>query len=100
MSINQPPERGFTLNMGAIMPQEEITLKIGTPKGLFTGLFKQTAKIGDVIKAVIDALKLDNADTLELVHSGEVLQPEQRTLVSFGLAGIVQLELVATGSGV
>jgi hypothetical protein len=43
---------------------------------------------------------LNSGDELELVHNGQVLEPNSRTLVSFGLSGTVQLELVATGSGV
>ncbi|MCZ6772976.1 MAG: hypothetical protein O7G83_13505 [Proteobacteria bacterium] len=86
--------------MEATMPVEEVTLEIGTPKGLFTGTFPKTAKIADVIAAVVDSLGLERGDTLELVHDGQTLQPVQRTLVSFGLSGTVQLELVATGDGV
>lgn len=82
------------------MPAEEVTVEVGTPKGLFTGTFPKTAKIEDVIAAAVDSLGLDRGDTLELVHDGQTLTPVERTLVSFGLAGTVQLELVATGSGV
>jgi len=82
------------------MTVEEVTLEVGTPKGLFTGTFPKTAKVEDVIAAAVDSLGLDRGDTLELVHDGQSLTPVQRTLVSFGLAGTVQLELVATGSGV
>lgn len=82
------------------MPVEEVTVEVGTPKGLFTGTFPKTAKIEDVIAAAVNSLGLDRGDTLELVHDGQPLAPIQRTLVSFGLAGAVQLELVATGSGV
>ncbi len=78
----------------------EITLEIGTPKGLFTATFPKTAKVAEVIDAAVDAMGLDGGDSLELVYNGEVLKPVQRTLVSFGLEGTVQLELVATGSGV
>lgn len=82
------------------MAQEEITLEIGTPKGLFSGTFPKTAKVEDVIEAAVEAKGIDSGEALELVYNGEVLQPVQRTLVSFGLAGTVSLELVATGSGV
>ena len=82
------------------MTQEQITLEIATPKGVFSGLFAKTTKIADVISAVIQSMGLDGGDTLELIHQGQVLQPAQRTLVSFGFTGTVQLELVATGSGV
>ena len=82
------------------MSVEEVTLEVGTPKGLFTGVFAKTAKIAEVIEAAVKSLGLDGGDSLEIVHAGEVLQPVERTLVSFGLVGTVQLELVATGSGV
>ena len=82
------------------MPVDEVTVEVGTPKGLFTAIFAKTAKIAEVIAAAVSSLGLDGSDSLELVHNGEVLQPVQRTLVSFGLAGTVQLELVATGDGV
>ena len=82
------------------MAVEEVTVEVATPKGLFTGVFAKTAKIKDVIEAAVNSLGLDASDTLELVHNGEVLQPVERTLVSFGLSGTVQLDLVATGSGV
>ena len=82
------------------MPVEEVTVEVGTPKGLFTGTFPKTAKVADVIAAAVDSLGLERGDTLELVQNGQPLQPVERTLVSFGLAGTVQLELVATGDGV
>ena len=56
--------------------------------------------VEDVITAAVDSLGLERGDTLELVHDGQPLEPIERTLVSFGLSGTVQLELVATGSGV
>lgn len=82
------------------MPADEVTLEIATPAGVFTGTFPKTTKIADVIAAVVADQGLDASDSLELVHNGTVLQPVQRPLVSFGLEGTVQLELVATGSGV
>jgi len=82
------------------MSVEEVTVEVGTPMGLFTGVFAKTAKIADVVAAAVQSLGLDGGETLELVQDGEVLKPVERTLVSFGFAGTVQLELVATGSGV
>ncbi|MDA2928378.1 hypothetical protein MYX84_00270 [Acidobacteria bacterium AH-259-O06] len=79
---------------------EELTLEIATPKGLFVGTFSKTTKVEEVISTVITEKGLDGADSLELIHNGNVLEPVQRPLVSFGLEGTVQLELVATGSGV
>lgn len=80
--------------------QENLTLEIATPNGVFSGVFEKTAKVEDVIAAVVAAQHLAEGDAFDLVHDGEVLQPKQRPLVSFGLSGTVTLELVATGSGV
>ena len=80
--------------------QDEVTLEVATPSGVFTGTFPKTTKVEDVIEAVVEDQHLAEGDSFELVHNGEVLQPVQRPLVSFGLTGTVLLELVATGSGV
>jgi hypothetical protein len=80
--------------------QHEVVLDIATPKGPFRGVFPKTTTIAEVIDVVVDAKKLDKKDTFELVHGDTVLQPVNRTLGSFGLHGVVKLELVATGSGV
>jgi hypothetical protein len=85
---------------GSKVSDNEVTLQIGTPKGPFTGTFPKTTKVEDVIEAVVEAKGLDNGESLELVYNGEVLTPVTRPLVSFGLAGTVELELVASGSGV
>lgn len=82
------------------MAQEQVTLNIGTPKGLFTGTFPKTTKISEVIAVVVEKMGLQGSDSFDLVHEGKVLQPVERPLVSFGLSGTVKLELVATGSGV
>jgi hypothetical protein len=82
------------------MAVEEVTLEIATPKGMFTGSFPKTTKIKEVIQAVVISLGLEGGDVLELVHNGQVLQPTERPLASFGLSGTVKLDLVATGSGV
>jgi hypothetical protein len=80
--------------------QENVILEIATPNGVFNGAFEKTAKVEDVIAAAVAAQHLAEGDAFDLVHNGEVLQPKQRPLVSFGLSGTVMLELVATGSGV
>lgn len=79
---------------------DEITLEIATPNGVFTHTFLKTARVEDVIAAAVAAQHLAEGDAFDLVNNGEVLQPKQRPLVSFGLHGTVKLELVATGSGV
>lgn len=83
---------------------EQYKLEIATPKGVFTDDFPKTTKIQDVIKTVIEKKDLSGGDKYELFYNGEALQPGERPLVSFNLKtneeGLVQLELVATGSGV
>lgn len=78
----------------------QVTLEVATPNGVFAGTFPKTTKVEDVIEAVVEDRELADGDSFELVHDGEVLQPGERPLVSFGLTGTVMLELVATGSGV
>lgn len=80
--------------------QEPIVLEVATPSGVFKGTFSKTEKVKDVIAAVVKHQGLSSGDSFDLVYRGEVLQPEERPLVSFGLSGTVKLELVATGSGV
>lgn len=80
--------------------QDNITLEVATPNGVFTGTFSKNTKVKQVIDTVVEDQELADGDSFELVHNGEVLQPVERPLVSFGLTGTVMLELVATGSGV
>ena len=79
---------------------DEITLEIAAPKGLFKGVFPKTATISEVIERVVSEQGLKKGDLFELVYKGQSLQPVKNTLAEFGLSGVVQLELVATGTGV
>ena len=79
---------------------DEVVLEIAAPKGMFKGAFPKTATVSEVIEQVAKDQGLDRSDVLELVYKGEVLQPTKETLARFGLVGVVQLELVATGTGV
>ena len=79
---------------------DEVTLEIAAPKGLFKGIFPKTATVSEVIEQVAKTQGLNRADVLELVYKGKTLKPAKETLAHFGLIGVVQLELVATGSGV
>ena len=81
-------------------PQGEVILDIATPKGSFRGEFPETTTVATVIDIVVEEKNLDRKDSFELVYGDKVLQPVERTLGSFGLHGKVDLELVATGSGV
>lgn len=82
------------------MKDKEIALKVATPKGMFEGTFEKTTKIQDVITTIIEKMGLSGADRYELHYGDTVLQPIERTLVSFQLEGTVNLTLTATGSGV
>jgi hypothetical protein len=79
---------------------DDITLEVATPNGVFRGTFDKNTKIEDVIKTVVDDRKLSAGDTFELFYGDTQLTPVQRPLVSFGLSATVKLTLVAAGSGV
>ena len=83
----------------ALKPHE-IFLEVATPKGIFEGIFHESAKVLTVIEVIVNKKDLDKKDTFELVHGEKVLQPTDRSLESFGLKCKAKLELVATGSGV
>ena len=82
------------------MPNNDISLKVATPAGVFMGIFEKTTKIIEVIKKIIKKQGLEEGDDFDLFYQGKALQPEERPLVSFHLPDEVCLELVATGSGV
>ena len=82
------------------MSEKSIKLEIATPKGVFSAFFDKTAKIIDVIEAVVANKGFDSADDFDLVFGEKTLQPENRPLVSFGVVDCTTLTLVATGSGV
>ena len=83
------------------MPSDQdITLDIATPRGVFHGTFPKTTKVIEVITAVVGNKGLNQGEQFDLTRQGEPLQPTDRPLVSFGLTDGTQLELVATGSGV
>jgi hypothetical protein len=79
---------------------DQITLEVATPNGVFRGTFEKTAKVEEVLAAIIADRNLAAGDSFELHYGDTILQPVQRPLVSFGLTGTVKLTLVATGSGV
>ena len=82
------------------LKRDEILLEVATPKGIFRGIFRESAAVAEVIKVIVDKKELDRKDTFELFHGETQLQPTDRTLESFGLKRKAKLELVATGSGV
>lgn len=79
---------------------DEVILEIATPKGMFKGIFPKTTTISEVINKAANTLKLDKSDSLELVYKDKVLVPIKDRLIDFHLTGTIQLELVATGTGV
>jgi hypothetical protein len=82
------------------MNKNSLKLNIATPAGIFEGEFAKTMKVSELITTVVEAMNLAAGDLFNMVFQGEVLEPVQRPLVSFGLTDCSELELVATGSGV
>lgn len=80
-------------------PDKNITLDIGTPAGRFVHAFAKTIKVSEVVSTTIEVMGLDPNERFDLVHEGEVLDPN-RPLVSYHFEDGARLELVATGSGV
>ena len=79
---------------------DDITVEVATPNGVFRGTFDKNTKVADVIAAIVADRQLADGDAFELFFGETQLEPVQRPLVSFGLKGSVKLTLVATGSGV
>jgi hypothetical protein len=83
------------------LTKHEVHLKVLTPKGVFEAIFKLKETIAHVIKNVVKEMDLRHKDeTFELVKDGQVLQPDNNSLESFGLHGHEKLTLVAQGTGV
>jgi hypothetical protein len=83
------------------MPSDQdITLNVATPRGVFTETFDKNTKVEEVIATAIERMGLTPGEQFDLVHEGTVLQPVNRPLVSFHLKDGDKVELVATGSGV
>ena len=77
-----------------------VTLEIATPKGLFKGLFPTSTEVSIVIENVVKEMGLLSADKYELHFKEKELKPLTKKLSEFGLSGVVELTLVATGTGV
>ena len=76
-----------------------ITLKIGTPAGIYEGKFKLSATVAEVIAEVAKDKRISADDDLQLYFEGNEL-PKEKTLSSLDLKDDAVLTLVATGSGV
>jgi hypothetical protein len=80
---------------------DDVTLTVATPRGVFTAGFDKNAKVSDVIDAAIEKKKLSGAPAdFELFKGDEALTPTTRTLVSFHLNDGDKLVLAAQGEGV
>ena len=78
---------------------DTITLKIGTPAGVYEGTFKLSTTVNEVITEVAKDKRLSGGDELELYFDGNPL-PRDKSLASLDLKDDAVLTLVATGSGV
>ena len=78
---------------------DTITLKIGTPAGVYEGAFKLSTTVAEVISEVAKEKRLSRDDELQLYLDGVEL-PKDKSLSSLDLKGDTVLTLVATGSGV
>lgn len=79
---------------------KDLTLNILTPDGLFTETFDKTAKVQEVIDAVIKKFKYASNGRYELhLEDGTVLDPH-RTLVSYHLKDGDELVFTDLGIGV
>ncbi|OQW53606.1 MAG: hypothetical protein A4S14_15765 [Proteobacteria bacterium SG_bin9] len=80
---------------------DDVTLEIATPNGVFRGSFDKNDKVEKVIAKVVKDRDLAEGDAFELYFAEVQLEPVNRPLVSFGIKkGKYKLTLVATGSGV
>ena len=78
-----------------------ITLKIGTPAGVYEGKFKLDTTVAEVIAQVAKEMGLSTKDKLELYSEGQADPlPEDKSLSSLDLKDDAVLTLAATGSGV
>ena len=78
-----------------------ITLKVGTPAGVYEGKFKLEATVAEVIAEVAKEMRLSTDDKLELYLEGKPKPlPEDKSLSNLDLKDDAVLTLVATGSGV
>lgn len=81
------------------MSDGKITLKVGTPKGVFEATFDVSEKVYEVIQTIVKEQGLVEGDAFELAFDGTSLAPD-RAIGSFGLEDGAVLDLVASGSGV
>ena len=78
---------------------DTVTLKIGTPAGVYEGKFKLDSTVAEVIAEVAKEKHLSLDDELELYSQG-VRLPEDKSLSTLDLKDDAVLTLVANGSGV
>ena len=73
---------------------------VATPAGVYKGEFPGDATVADAIATIVEEMNLADGDAYELDFAGDPLLPLDASLESFGLGGLVDLDLVASGSAV
>jgi hypothetical protein len=84
---------GYTDHREAAVGIDNLILHIETSVGRFTGVFAKIRKIEDAVLVVL--LRMGLSGYHDLVFNEVVLEPVDRTLVSFGLINDDNLDLVA-----
>ena len=72
--------------------QEQITLEIATPKGVFTGTFPKTTKVQEVTSLVIEEMALARADSSYPKLMNRLHKTDLLAIDDYGLAPLSQVE--------
>ena len=81
-------------------PDGKVTLKVGTPAGVYEGTFELTAQVSEVITAIVKAMHLAEGDAFELALDGQPPFDPGSKLAELDLTDGAVLDLIATGSAV
>jgi hypothetical protein len=77
----------------------KVELKVGTPAGVYEGVFELADQISEVIAIIVKGKGLAEGDAFELYLDDQRLSPDSK-LRDWNLADGTVLVLVATGSAV
>ena len=77
----------------------KITLKVGTPAGVYEGTFELVDQVSEVITTIVKAMNLAEGDAFELALDGQPF-PTDSKLADLNLPDGAVLDLIATGSAV